>query len=443
MSAVTGAGPTKCMTGDKHRTAPHPILLLSCALIAVIFPCSLSALPAAGSQSAQSVPFTLTARAAVLTDYATGRILYENNADALLMPASITKLMTLHLVIEKLEERSIGLKDVVTISTNAWALKQTPGSSLMYLEPGQIVTVEELIKGMMVASGNDAATALAEYVAGSKEKFVDLMNEECRWMGYTGMRFTDPSGVGRSNAVSAREFADFCRRYIELHPESLEQILSVRDFEYPQPWNIPDTWPEERKLSIKPVKSYNANYMLWTGIDGLKTGHLDSENYTAAITMKSGDTRLIAVVLGVSGDTLQQGYNARAADTLTLLRYGFNNFSTITPDIPPLKNLRVWMGESGSVGISPLKPLQVTVSTAERDMITYTLDLPESIVAPVAKGQILGSLTFRCGSTVLAHYELQATESVEEAGLAKRAWDALIMKAESLFYEGSSEMARP
>jgi D-alanyl-D-alanine carboxypeptidase (penicillin-binding protein 5/6) len=149
--------------------------------------------------------------------------------------------------------------------------------------------------------------------------------------------------------------------------------------------------------------------------------------------MKSGDTRLIAVILGVSGTTLQEGYARRAADTLTLLRYGLRTFSTFTPDLPPLQNLRVWKGEKGSVGVVPLKPLQVTASSAERDMITYTLDLPESVVAPVQKGRILGSLTFRCGETVLARYELQASETVDEAGIVKRVWDTFIMGVGSLF----------
>jgi D-alanyl-D-alanine carboxypeptidase (penicillin-binding protein 5/6) len=418
---------------DKIRIGVRLSTLVFSALISAGLPRVIWALPAAGSESPEGVPFKLEARAAVLMDQTTGRVLYEHNADEPMIPASLAKLMTLHLVYEKLAERSISLQDVVTISTNAWALKQAPGSSLMLLEPGHIVTVEELMKGMMVSSGNDAATALAEYVAGSKEKFVRLMNEECRWMGYRNMRFTDPAGVEPTNAVSARDFADFCRRYIELHPESLDQLLSVREFEYPQPWNVPETWPESRKQSIKPVKQYNPNFMVWNGIDGLKTGHLDEENFTAAITMKRGDTRLIAVILGVSGKTLDEGYRQRATDTLTLLGYGLRTYSTIAPDLPALRNLRVWQGERDSVGIEALRPLQVTVSPAERDEITYSLEIPESAVAPVQRGQRLGYLVFHSGETEIARYELQASETVEAAGIVKRVWDALIMGVGSIF----------
>jgi len=431
--AVAGTGPTKVSMNAKFRIGFRLSTLAFLALLSAGLPREVSALPAAGSESAKGVPFTIEARAAVLMDQTTGRVLYEHNADELMIPASLTKLMTLHLVYEKLAERSISLQDVVTISTNAWALKQTPGSSLMLLEPGHIVTVEELMKGMMVSSGNDAATALAEYVAGSKEKFVSLMNEECRWMGYQNMHFTDPAGVKHTNAVSARDFADFCRRYIDFHPESLEQILSVREFEYPQPWNVPETWPESRKQSIKPVKQHNPNFMTWTGIDGLKTGHLDEENFTAAITMKRGDTRLIAVILGVSGKTLDEGYRKRATDTLTLLRYGLRTYSTMAPDLPALQDLRVWQGERDSVGIEAIKPLQVTVSPAEQDEITYSLEIPESVIAPVQRGQRLGYLVFHSGETEIARYELQASETVEAAGIVKRVWDALIMRVDSIF----------
>jgi D-alanyl-D-alanine carboxypeptidase (penicillin-binding protein 5/6) len=414
------------------RVACVPALILS-LLLAAGSPYPAHGLPAAGTESPADVPVRITARAAVLLDQTTGRVLFAHNADQPMIPASLTKLMTLHLVYERLEERSITLQDVVTISTNAWALRQAPGSSLMQLEPGQIVTVEELMKGMMVSSGNDAATALAEYVAGSREKFVRLMNEESRWMGYTNMKFTDPAGVEPTNAVSARDFADFCRRYIELHPESLDRILSVREFEYPQPWNLPDSWSESRKASVKPVKQNNPNFMVWNGIDGLKTGHLDEENFTAAITMKRGDTRLIAVILGVSGKTLTQGYRQRAEDTLALLRYGLGTYSTMTPDLPPLGDLRVWKGEKESVEIEAARPLQVTVSAAERYGITFSLDVPGSVVAPVQKGLRVGYLIFHCGETEIARYELQAAESVEEAGIVKRAWDALLMGVNSLF----------
>ena len=156
-----------------------------------------------------------------------------------------------------------------------------------------------------MASGNDAATALAEYVAGSTEKFVRLMNEEASFMGYSVTRFTDPSGVGAGNLTTAREFADFCRRYITAHPEALEELHSLREFDYPLPQNMADgRYPGTTK------KQFNPNYLVWDdfGVDGLKTGHLDDNNFTAAITARRGDMRLIAVLLGVPGDLWSTGH---------------------------------------------------------------------------------------------------------------------------------------
>ena len=261
--------------------------------------------PAETAHEPTREPFHLFARSAILIDQASGRVLYQRNADQPYVPASLAKLMSLHIVYQKLQDRTISRSDVVSLSANAWANHQAPGSTLMHLGPGQIVTVEELMKGMAVASGNDAATALAEYVAGSTQRFVQLMNEESRFLGYTVTHFTDPSGVGEENRVTAREFADFCRRYIESNPEALSELHSLREFEYPQRQNMPGGGLVPRGTK----KQYNSNYLVWDdlGVDGLKTGHLDNDNFTAAITARRGDTRLIAVLLGVPGTSLTDG----------------------------------------------------------------------------------------------------------------------------------------
>ncbi|MBE3065326.1 MAG: D-alanyl-D-alanine carboxypeptidase, partial [Spirochaetes bacterium] len=275
--------------GHSHARGEFSLtLVLTAVLLLTVVP-----LAAAGGEAPP--PIGLRARAAILVDQATGRVLYERNADAPFVPASLAKLMSLHIVYEKLEDRSIRADDVVSITTRAWATNQEPGSSLMYLEPGQIVTVEDLMRGTAIASGNDAATALAEYAAGSVEKFVRLMNDECRWLGYRTTRFADPSGLSRDNQASAREFADFCRRYIEWHPQALAELHSLREFFYPLPRNI----PSGSSPFLRSYRVYNANYLVWDdfGVDGLKTGHLDDESFTAALTAQRGGTRLIAVLL--------------------------------------------------------------------------------------------------------------------------------------------------
>ena len=272
---------------------------LTLVIAALLSAALLHAVPAETSGEKKGEPFTLVARSAILIDQASGRVLYQRNADQPFVPASLAKLMSLHIIYEKLADRSISRTDVVSLSTHAWANNQAPGSTLMNLGPGQIVTVEELMKGMAVASGNDAATALAEYVAGSTTNFVRLMNEEAKFLGYATTRFTDPAGVQEANRVTAREFADFCRRYIDQHPEALAELHSLREFEYPLAQNLVDG----RRTPHVTKKQYNGNYLVWDdfGVDGLKTGHLDDENFTAAITARRGDMRLIVVLLGVQG----------------------------------------------------------------------------------------------------------------------------------------------
>jgi serine-type D-Ala-D-Ala carboxypeptidase (penicillin-binding protein 5/6) len=367
-------------------------------------------------------PLPVSARSAILIDQASGRVLYQHAADEPFVPASLAKLMTLHIVMQRLDDRSIKRSDVVCLTANAWAVHQAPGSSVINLGPGQIVTVEELMKGAAIASGNDAATALAEYVAGSVERFVAMMNDEARFMGYSTMRFTDPAGVRDDNRVTAREFADFCRRYIALHPGALTELHSLREFEYPLPQNMPNG-----RLSPKNTKKqYNGNYLVWGGIvDGLKTGHLDDENFTAALTARRGGTRLVAVVLGISGESLTEGARKRMEDGLTLLRYGFGHFSTLALDTPTLPPVRVWKGEAREVAMAPSEPVSITVRPEERSRLTYMVTARMPVVAPVLKGQRVGDLIYSAGSEEVGRVPLLATADVERAGLLRRAWDGI------------------
>jgi serine-type D-Ala-D-Ala carboxypeptidase (penicillin-binding protein 5/6) len=391
----------------------------------------LSGRPVETADGRPAAPFPLKARSAILIDQVTGRVLFEYNADQPLVPASLAKLMSLHIVYEKLEDRSIHRDDVVAITSNAWADNQVPGSSLMDLGPGQIVTVEELMKGMAVASGNDAATALAEYTAGSAAKFVRLMNEEAKFMGYTVTRFTDPSGVGPGNRTTAREFADFCRRYIALHPRALEELHSLREFEYPLPQNMADG----HLTPYRTKRQFNPNYLVWDdfGVDGLKTGHLDDDNFTAAITARRGDMRLIAVLLGVPGKSLVDGSRNRAEDGMNLLSYGFRNYSTLELDPPILPSIRVWKGVARDLPIAPEEPVYVTVRQAELQKLMYTIDIPAPVTAPVSRGRKIGFLVYSAGSKEVARIPVVAQKTIELAGLVHRAWDSALLGLSAVF----------
>jgi serine-type D-Ala-D-Ala carboxypeptidase (penicillin-binding protein 5/6) len=405
-----------------------PRLTLVCA--ALLSAAMLHAVPAETSGEKKGEPFTLVARSAILIDQASGRVLYQRNADQPLVPASLAKLMSLHIIYEKLADRSISRTDVVSLSVHAWANNQAPGSTLMNLGPGQIVTVEELMKGMAVASGNDAATALAEYVAGSATNFVRLMNEEAKFLGYATTRFTDPAGVQEANRVTAREFADFCRRYIDQHPEALAELHSLREFEYPLAQNLVDG----RRTPHVTKKQYNGNYLVWDdfGVDGLKTGHLDDENFTAAITARRGDMRLIVVLLGVRGRTLTEGAHNRSADSMALLSYGFKNFRTVELDAPALAPVRVWKGDSREVAMAPAGAVRITARKSELESLEYRVVLSAPVVAPIVKGQEIGALVYSSGAEEVGRIPLLATSDIETAGLLRRMWDSVVLGVSSI-----------
>ena len=399
---------------------------------------TLAAGPAITAGHAQGDPLPLYARSAILVDQASGRVLYQKNPDQPMVPASLAKLMTLHIVYQKLADRTISRADVVTLSTNAWAVHQAPGSTLMNLGPGQIVTVQELMLGAAIASGNDAATALAEYTAGSTAAFVRMMNDEARFMGYATMHFTDPAGVNEDNRVTAREFADFCRRYIGLHPEALRELHSQREFDYPLPQNMPGV----RRARLDTKKQYNGNWLVWDGIgvDGLKTGHLDDENFTAAITAQRGGTRLIAVLLGVPGQSLSDGARRRTEDSVALLSYGFRGFATVDVDAPVLPAVRVWKGAASTVAVQPADPVRLTLRQDERENLTFMALARTPLIAPVYKGQEVGDLVYSAGTEEVGRIPLLAAEDVPGAGPLRWAWDSILLGFTALGQDGAAAL---
>ncbi|MGA2640297.1 MAG: D-alanyl-D-alanine carboxypeptidase family protein [Spirochaetia bacterium] len=408
-----------------------PLILITACVAAPLF-----AGPPQTVTRSEKEPLALMARSAILIDQISGRVLYQSSPDLPLVPASLAKLMTLHIVYQKLADRTISRSDVVTLSSNAWADHQAPGSTLMHLGPGQIVTVEELMKGVAIASGNDAATALAEYVAGSTPEFVRMMNDEARFMGYSTMHFTDPAGVGTENRVTARELADFCRRYIELHPGALEELHSLREFDYPLPQNVPGMQPAQ----LETKKQYNGNWLVWDriGVDGLKTGHLDNSNFTAAITARRGSMRLIAVLLGVPGKSLTDGARNRTEDSMALLTWGFRNFTAIELDPPTLPAVRVWMGARREIPIDIAGPVQLMARPEELSRLTYTVLARTPLVAPVYEGQQVGDLVYSAGTEEVGRIPLLAAADVQSAGVLRWAWDGIVLGLAAILEDTSA-----
>ncbi|WP_374713624.1 D-alanyl-D-alanine carboxypeptidase family protein [Symbiobacterium terraclitae] len=392
------------------------------ALLAVL----LSGTLAAPAQAAPALD--LEARSAVLLDYATGQVLYEKNPDEVISPASLTKLMTLHLAFKKIAAGEISLSDPVQVSERAWAAN-FPDSSLMFLEPGDKVTVGEIMKGVAILSGNDASVALAEHIAGSVPAFVEMMNAEAKELGFTTLHFVDPHGLSPENKITAREFAEFARLYIQLHPESLAELHSQKTYTYPLYDNLSDarkavTSPEAHQ----PITQENRNGLLWTydGVDGLKTGFVDEAGFNLAVTAQRGGMRLVGVLLGIQANSIPEGSAKREAEGAALLSWGFNNFVTVRPQLPEVKPVRVWKGAANELTLEPAggAPTLVLEKGAESSL-TVSVRQEETVTAPVAKGQKLGEVIFAADGKEVARLDLVAAEEVAQGGFFKRLWDSL------------------
>jgi D-alanyl-D-alanine carboxypeptidase (penicillin-binding protein 5/6) len=375
------------------------------------------------ARGGQDAP-VLSAQSAILIDYDTGAVLYEKRADTILPPASLTKIMTIHLVLELARDGAVSLEEDFAVPAAAWARNQPPRSSLMFLGPGQHVNLRQLIVGLAVASGNDAAVAVALRLAGSVPAFVEMMNSEARRLGYEVMRFSDPAGLSPRNAITAREYADFIRHHLQRWPEVLDEIYSKREIIYPTADNF------NAAMIGGSVRQENRNNLLfdYDGVDGLKTGYIHASGYNLAVTARRGDRRLIAVVLGVRAPDVEEGSLRRARDASMLLDYGFERFSRVEPQLPTLNPVRVWKGRGNRVDVVARRdPRSVVVPRGHENSVEVEARLAEERIAPVERGQQLGTLSYRVGDTVLGEIPLVSAARIERAGFLKRVWHTLVL----------------
>ncbi len=401
-----------------------PGLLLCACLVGALAAAPLQAL------SRTDRPPRLQAESAVLVEAQTGTVLFGTNLDARIPPASLTKLMTLHIALEQIAAGNLALAQVIQPGPDAWAENMPPHSSLMFLGPRQRLTVDQLLTGLVVDSGNDAAVAVAELVAGSVPAFVRMMNDEAARLGYEAMRFVEPSGYSAENIITAREYVDFCRRFIALHPESLRKYFSLRQFTYPLPENLLEGNRE------KPITQTNRNELLgrFDGADGLKTGYIDESGYNIAATAARDGMRLIAVLLGVPGDTPASGSALRARESAALLSYGFDTFVTARPSFDPPEPVRVWKGRDRTVDIAPRADPVVVVPRDSVRGLHATVEAKTDALAPVRPGQVLGALVVTASDDeVIARFPLVAQTAVARGGVARRAVDSVAIFFRGLF----------
>ena len=348
-------------------------------------------------------PPAIDARAYVLMDYQTGRILASEKPDVQMEPASLTKLMTGYAVFRALKEKRLALNDPVTISERAWRAE----GSRTFANLGSQVPVDTLIKGMTVQSGNDATIALAEKLGGSEDAFVQMMNSYAQELGLKNSHFNDASGLpGPTHYMSAHDIAVLSRVLIRDYPEYYK-YYSMREFE----WNK--------------IKQQNRNGLLAKDptVDGIKTGHTETAGYCLAASAKRGEMRLISVVLGT------QGFKAREDASAALLNWGFTFFETarIKSAGDVVLKPEVYKGEEDLVTLVPQHDVFVTLGRGGVAQLKTAATVKEPVIAPIAKGQALGELTVTDGNDVIARVPLVAKEAVPEGGWWTRMTDGIAL----------------
>jgi len=383
------------------------------------------------SQSPQNSGFLeLYSQSAVVMDAATGTIVCYKNPDDEIPPASLTKLMTMHLVFKEIALGRASLDEIITPPRESWAGNQLPGSSLMYLAQGQTLSLRELILGMAVVSGNDAATAAALRFAPTVDDFIRMMNAEALAMGLNKTRFVDASGYSEENMTTARELTELCRIYLQAHPESLEDFHSVREFAYPRVENV----PPERQGNPGTRLRRNSNNLLGRveGVDGLKTGYIPESGYNIALTAERNGTRFIAVVLGAPSEW--GGDRKRDEDGEKLLEWAFERYKTIRPDISELPPVRIWKGKDNYAAIAPEVQLDFTALVERGNQLSWETKLEEPIIAPLYAGQKLGSLVLYDSLGELKRITLVASQNAEKGGFFKRLFDSIRLFLNKIFH---------
>jgi len=347
-------------------------------------------------------PPKLDAKSYILMDYDSGEILAEKNPDERVEPASITKMMTAYLVDQELERGNITLDDLVPISEKAWRMK----GSRMFVEVGSKVPLRELLKGMIIQSGNDATVALAEHIAGTEEAFVDMMNAQAQALGLTGTHFANSTGWPDPDHYStARDLAMLARALIHDFPERYALY-------------------KEKKYTWNGITQYNRNRLLWRdkSVDGVKTGHTESAGYCLVSSAERDGMRLIAVVLGTDSD------KARTQQSQALLNYGFRFFEThkLYGAGQKLADVKVWFGASDHVGVGPKEDIFVTVPRGRYQDLKAEMELEPSVEAPVQKGRELGRLDVSLDGKPKRQATLHALSDVPEGGIWEKVRDTVL-----------------
>ncbi|HIK74106.1 MAG TPA: D-alanyl-D-alanine carboxypeptidase [Alcanivorax sp.] len=349
------------------------------------------------------------ARGYLLMDAKSGQVIVEHNAEQELPPASLTKMMTAYLAEKEIQAGNISEQDMVPISVQAWRM----GGSRMFVQEGTRVSVGDLLKGIVIQSGNDASVAMAEYIAGSEDAFADLMNNQARELGMDDTHFMNATGWPAEN------------HYTTAHDLAILARAIIRDF--PEHYDL----YAQKEFTYNGITQHNRNLLLWRddSVDGLKTGHTEEAGYCLVSSAKQDGMRLIAVVMGTDSEA------ARARESQKLLSYGFRFYETYegygAGDV--LDTPAVWMGAANQVRLGLEEDLILTVPKDSQDQLKASMSIRPELRAPIREGEQYGTLTVTLADETVAQRPLVALENVEEAGFFAKIWDHVVLFFKGLF----------
>jgi len=386
-----------------------PLLVLFTLLISFAVQAAPQPLPAPSIPHVVPSAPQVSGTSHLLIDFNSGKVLAERKPNDRVEPASLTKIMTGYVVINELNNGNMSMDEMVTISKKAWKM---PGSK-MFIEVGKKVSVRDLIKGMVIQSGNDASVALAEHIAGSEEVFAQLMNKYAANMGMTGTHYMNATGLPHpEHYTTAHDLALLTKALISKFPE-----------EY--------SWYADKKFTFNGITQYNRNKLLWQDptVDGLKTGHTESAGYCLVSSAKRDEMRLISIVLGTSSA------EKRIQETQKLINYGFRFFEThpLYTANQRLNDVKVWEGTKDILGVGLAEDLSITIPRGQYKNLKIESSVEQDLVAPISTGQELGMLHISLGGEVIAEQKLVALSDVEEGSFFKKIMDQIKRLFSSLF----------
>jgi D-alanyl-D-alanine carboxypeptidase (penicillin-binding protein 5/6) len=382
----------------------HSLFARSISIISATTLCAaLSFGQSAYAESAQiAPPPSLAVKAYLLKDFNSGHVIATQNANMRIEPASLTKIMTAYLSFKAVKNGHLQLTQTLPVSEIAWKVE----GSKMFIEPNKPVTVDELMHGMIIVSGNDASIALAEGIASTEELFASMMNKEAKRLGMKNTNYVNATGLpDPQHYTTAEDLSILASALIRDFPEDYKRLYSVKEYSYNN------------------IKQPNRNRLLWLdpNVDGMKTGHTESAGYCLISSAKRDNTRRISVILGAPTDA------ARATESQKLLNYGFQFFDStlVYKRGQPINQLKVWKGSENIVASTVASDVYLTLPKGEYANVKAVISSTQPLIAPIKKGQVIGTVKFMLNGKVIEQRSMVAAKAVDTAGILGRAWDSI------------------